>query len=261
MAEKIDSLFDLLTTINTTRKELVEAIYVDGPCYTDAVDNELNKNLVKSVDPYTSLDGDETAKSIQIFKDLIKDTNLSTPIKNSKNMEFTFEETDGVLDLSNIDAAKLTDGENTKLTKDFKLRDFIFSATAKARGIDNTPDSQALKNITQMAHIVQAIQDELGMKIHVNSCYRGPALNTAVGGAKNSDHKYGAAVDIKVLPFSLQNNMKLWKCVQKLADEGKIKFRQLIFEYGNKLIGPKWVHVSINHPNNAKKDNQRVYVS
>ena len=78
MEEKIDySLFDLLTTINITRKELVEAIYVDSHCYSEAVDKVLNKNLVKAVAPYTSLYGDATDKSIQIFKDLIKDTKQS----------------------------------------------------------------------------------------------------------------------------------------------------------------------------------------
>lgn len=260
MEEKIDySLFDLLTTINITRKELVEAIYVDGHCYSEAVDKVLNKNLVKAVAPYTSLYGDATNKSIQIFKDLIKDTNLSTPIKNSKKMKFRAIE--DVVDLSEIDAAELTDDDNTKLTEDFKLSNFTYSNTAKAKGIDNTPDSESLKNITRIAHVVQRIQDELGMKIQVTSGYRSPALNTAIDGAKNSDHKYGAAADIKVLPFSLRNNMKLWKCVQKLADEGKIKLRQMIFEYGNRSEGPKWVHVSINHPKNSAKDNQRVYVS
>jgi hypothetical protein len=155
----------------------------------------------------------------------------------------------------------LTNLSNRQLTKDFTLYQFINSATARAKGINNDPDQQALNNIIEMAKIVQIIQNELGMRINVNSCFRCPKLNSAVGGATNSDHKYGAAVDIKVIPFSLENNMKLWKCVNRLADEGKIKFRQLIFEYGNRNIGPKWVHVSINHPNNKQKNNQRVYVS
>jgi len=155
----------------------------------------------------------------------------------------------------------LTNLSNLQLTKDFTLYHFINSDTAKARGIKNDPDQQSLNNITEIAKAVQIIQNELGMKLNINSCFRCPKLNSAVGGAANSDHKYGAAADIKVLPSSLENNMKLWKCVNKLADEGKIKFRQIIFEYGNRNIGPKWVHISVNHPNNPQKDNQRVYVS
>ena len=166
-----------------------------------------------------------------------------------------------VLDLSNIIVPELTEGANTKITEDFTLNDFIYSETAKAKGINNMPDEQSLKNIVGIANVIQMIQDELGMKLHVNSCYRGPALNTAIGGAKKSDHIFGAAVDIKVIPFSLENNMKLWNCVNRLADEGKIKFRQLIFEHGNRSKGPQWVHVSINHPNNTIRENQRVFVS
>ena len=87
--------------------------------------------------------------------------------------------------------------EDTKLTKDFKLIDVIYSATAKAKGITNIPDKQSLSNINGIAKVVQMIQDELGMKIQINSCYRGPALNNTTGGAKKSDHAFGRPLILK----------------------------------------------------------------
>lgn len=261
----IDSFLDIFQTVNTTRKQLVESLYVDEACYNEQIDDKLNKEKFEGVYPYSYLAGDENTKSTVIFKDLIKDTDLYNELYGDEEYDYEFDAkyANGFddLDLSNIIAPELTEGTNTKLTTDFKLNDFIYSATANAKGINNMPDKQSLKNITGIAKVVQMIQDELGMKLHVNSCYRGPALNAAIGGAKKSDHVFGAAADIKVIPFSLQNNMKLWNCVNKLANEGKIKFRQLIFEYGNKSQGPQWVHISINHPNNMQKENQRVYVS
>lgn len=261
----INSLLDIFQTVNTTRKNLVESLYVDEACYNDQIDYKLDNAKFEGVYPYSYLEGDEKDKSTIIFKDLIKDTDLYMKLYGDEKFDYKLDENTAIEltdnNSSNITESELTDEPDTKITKDFKLLDFIYSDTAKAKGINNTPDKQSLRNIFDIAKVVQKIQDELGMKIHVNSCYRCPTLNSAIGGAKKSDHVFGAAVDIKVIPFSLENNMKLWNCVNKLADEGKIKFRQLVFEYGDKSKGPKWVHVSINHPNNPQKENQRVYVS
>lgn len=263
----LNSLLDIFQTVNTTRKNLVESLYVDETCYNEEIDDKLDKEKFEAVYPYSYLEGDENDKSIIIFKDLIKDTNLYKELYGDKEFDYKLDANTAIkIDDNNssninITVPELREYEDTKLTKDFKLIDFIYSATAKAKGIANIPDKQSLNNINGIAKVVQMIQDELGMKIHINSCYRGPVLNSTIGGAKKSDHVFGAAADIKVIPFSLENNMKLWNCVNKLADEGKITFRQLIFEYGDKNKGPEWVHISINHANNPQKENQRVYVS
>lgn len=263
----INSLLDIFQTVNTTRKNLVESLYVDEACYNEEIDDKLDKEKFESVYPYSYLEGDENDKSIIIFKDLIKDTELYSKLYGDEEFDYKLDANTAIeIDANNssninITVPELREYEDTKLTKDFKLIDFIYSATAKAKGIANIPDKQSLTNINGIAKVVQMIQDELGMKIQINSCYRGPVLNSTIGGAKKSDHVFGAAADIKVIPFSLENNMKLWNCVNKLADEGKIKFRQLIFEYGDTSKGPEWVHISINHANNPQKENQRVYVS
>ena len=263
----INSLLDIFKTVNTTRKNLVESLYVDEACYNEEIDDKLDKEKFEGVYPYSYLEGDENNKSIIIFKDLIKDTELYSELYGDEEFDYKLDANNAIginADNSsniNITVPELREYEDTKLTKDFKLIDFIYSATAKAKGIANIPDNQSLSNINGIAKVVQMIQDELGMKIHINSCYRCPVLNSTIGGAKKSDHVFGAAADIKVIPFSLENNMKLWNCVNKLADEGKIKFRQLIFEYGDKNKGPEWVHISINHLNNPQRENQRVYVS
>lgn len=263
----INSLLDIFQTVNTTRKNLVESLYVDEACYNEEIDDKLDKEKFEGVYPYSYLEGDENNKSIIIFKDLIKDSELYSKLYGDEEFDYKLD-TNTAIEIDddnssniNITIPELREYEDTKLTKDFKLVDFIYSATAKAKGITNIPDKQSLNNINGIAKVVQMIQDELGMKIHINSCYRGPVLNSTIGGAKKSDHVFGAAADIKVIPSSLENNMKLWNCVNKLADEGKIKFRQLIFEYGDKNKGPEWVHISINHPNNPQKENQRVYIS
>ena len=72
----IDSFLDIFQTINTTRKHLVESLYVDEACYNEEIDGKLIKEKFEGVYPYSNLEGDETDNSNIIVKDLIKDTNL-----------------------------------------------------------------------------------------------------------------------------------------------------------------------------------------
>lgn len=72
----IDSLLDFFQTINITRKQLVESLYVDEACYNEQIDGKLNKEKFEEVYPYSYLEGDETDNSTIIVKDLIKDTDL-----------------------------------------------------------------------------------------------------------------------------------------------------------------------------------------
>ena len=72
----INSLLDIFQTVNTTRKNLVESLYVDEACYNDQIDDKLDNVKFEGVYPYSYLEGDENDKSTIIFKDLIKDTDL-----------------------------------------------------------------------------------------------------------------------------------------------------------------------------------------
>ena len=45
-----------------------------------------------------------------------------------------------------------------------------------------------------------------------------------------------------------------------LKNKGKISCRQIIWEYGKKNVGPKWIHISVNHSKNSYKKKQLVYV-
>ena len=84
----INSLLDIFQTVNTTRKNLVESLYVDEACYNEEIDDKLDKEKFESVYPYSYLKGDEKDKSIIIFKDLIKDTDLYTKLPNNEEFEF-----------------------------------------------------------------------------------------------------------------------------------------------------------------------------
>lgn len=148
-----------------------------------------------------------------------------------------------------------------QLSKNFRLSEFISSGFATKYQIDNTPNEEELQNIqTLVTTVLQPIRDEFGEPIIVSSGFRCERVNNGVGGVKNSDHRFGAAADIKACDGLRSDNMRLWQCIMRMLKEGKLKCRQIIWEYGRKKIGPDWLHISINNNHNSYQDNQIVYI-
>jgi zinc D-Ala-D-Ala carboxypeptidase len=124
-----------------------------------------------------------------------------------------------------------------QLSKNFTLKELTKSDYASRKGIDNTPSSLVVNNLMLLtSKILQPIRDQFGAVI-INSGYRSPQLNVAIGGSKTSDHVLGLAADIEVP--NLSNYMLAKWCEQNL------KFKQLILEfYTPGDVESGWVHIS-----------------
>lgn len=144
-----------------------------------------------------------------------------------------------------------------QLSKNFKLEEFTRSGSATKLGIKNEPSAEQIENMKELCkQILQPIRDHWGEPIIVSSGYRCPKLNTAVKGAANSDHKYGAAVDFHTKSDKPSDNKRLFELCEILLKQGTItNVRQLIDEYGY-----NWIHVSINHKNNSYKNGQVLHL-
>ena len=101
------------------------------------------------------------------------------------------------------------------------------------RNIDNTPPPEMIATLQATARQMDRVRTLLGKPIRVNSGYRSPALNTAVGGASNSAHMSGYAVDFVCPAFGTPSQI----CQAILASD--IRFDQLIQE-------GTWVHISFD---------------
>lgn len=122
-----------------------------------------------------------------------------------------------------------------QITKNFTLEEMYNSETARIKKINNTPSVEIQNNLIALVKdILQPIRDRYGKPIYVNSGYRSPALNKAVGGVANSEHLTGNAVDI-----TSANNKELWALILDMIKKKEIVVGQLIDE--KKL---KWVHIS-----------------
>ena len=125
--------------------------------------------------------------------------------------------------------------------KYFTIQELCKSDTATKRGIENKPGLIEEANLINLVnHILDPLREAYGKPIMVNSGYRSPALNKAVGGASSSQHMTGQAADITA--GSRAKNYKLFNLIRDLD----LPFDQLIFEKGNIKEGPDWVHVSFN---------------
>ena len=124
-----------------------------------------------------------------------------------------------------------------KLSKNFSLAEFTKSQTAERKGIDNTPEGDHLDAaIDLFENVVQSVRDHFGPTT-INSGYRSPALNDAVGGSITSQHCKGQAADIEV-PGVANADLANW-IVENL------EFDQVILEFYTKGIPDSgWVHVS-----------------
>jgi hypothetical protein len=132
------------------------------------------------------------------------------------------------------------------LSANFSLHEMTKSETALRMGFDNTPDSEATENLRNLCvNVLQKVRDHYGKGVKVNSAYRSPESNAAVGGSKTSDHCKGMAADIEI-PGVPNAELAQW-----IMDN--LEYTQLILEFYTPGIPDSgWVHVSYD-PNNLKK--------
>lgn len=88
---------------------------------------------------------------------------------------------------------------NERLSDNFTLEEFTRSETAERLGINNTPGEKELAALRVLVtRTLQPLREALGVTIHVNSGYRCPELNKAVGGVPTSQHQKGEAADLSI---------------------------------------------------------------
>ena len=133
------------------------------------------------------------------------------------------------------------------LSANFTLKELTKSETATRLGLDNTPNDEALENLKLLCEkVLQPVRDHFGKSVTVNSGYRSPESNAAVGGSKTSDHCKGQACDLEI------DGIPNPELAQWIMDN--LEYTQLILEFYTPGGDPNagWVHVSYD-PNNLKK--------
>ena len=128
--------------------------------------------------------------------------------------------------------------------KYFTINELTKSSTASRLHINNTPSQEVKDNLNKLIdNVLDPLRELYGKPIIVNSGYRCPKLNKAVGGARNSQHLIGQASDIRTVTNTKESNKQLFDIIRN----SKLPFDQLINEYDF-----NWVHVSYS-PRNRRQ--------
>jgi hypothetical protein len=121
------------------------------------------------------------------------------------------------------------------------------SPTAKKLGIPNTPTAEHIENMRYCCEkILEPVRNHFGKAVTINSSYRAPKVNEAVGGSKTSQHVNGQAIDFEI------NGISNKIVADWIADN--LEFDQVILEFyveGDKNSG--WVHASIKKEGGNRK--------
>ena len=131
--------------------------------------------------------------------------------------------------------------EDKQLSEFFKLSEMLASQTAVRNCLSNYPSNEVIGNLTKLAkELLDPIRVHFG-PLHIDSGYRAPLVNKAVGGAPSSAHLQGWAADINARQASVtRKNIVDWVKGEEL------QYDQLIFE-------GTWVHISLFGPSSMQR--------
>jgi hypothetical protein len=125
-----------------------------------------------------------------------------------------------------------------RISEHVSLKEGVRSHTATRLNIDNEPSSLDLINMKTIAEqVFEPLRKFVGGPIAINSFYRSPKLNSAIGGSTSSQHCKGYAIDIDD-KYGYKTNAEMYYYIQQNLD-----YDQLIWEFGDDK-NPDWVHVS-----------------
>lgn len=142
----------------------------------------------------------------------------------------------------------------TKLSEHFTLEEMVYSATADANHIDNTPTAEHRAHLQELVtNLLEPLRVAWGKPIRVTSGYRGFRLNEKAKGAKKSAHCVGYAADM--VPSNgdiagFKTFVRTW-----LHKTGK-KYDQYIDEHSGTS---QWVHLAVRSQGRLQRKQDLLY--
>ena len=132
-------------------------------------------------------------------------------------------------------------------------------------GIENVPNEEQVNNLkrlcgwleqlrlryNQMRNEKGEMRNEVGeYPIIINSGFRSPAVNKAVGGATLSNHLTGCAVDIRCI--GIEQAIRYASLLLDISDLNKEDFDELLIEQKAHIY---WIHFAVKPRGNRRRTN------
>ena len=143
---------------------------------------------------------------------------------------------------------------NMKLSEHFELGELTKTKHLTADG--NIPSHVHIENLKRLCGWLEQLRrrwnniyGEGNDPIIINSGYRSPEVNKAIGGVVGSNHLTGCAVDIHV--YGIEQLIRYAAILLDISDLINEDFDELLLERSPK--GTYWLHFAVRPHNNRRK--------
>ena len=144
--------------------------------------------------------------------------------------------------------------KQAKLSQHFTLGELCKTSVRTADG--NIPSHVHIENLKRLSGWLEMLRSEWNKRygdgddpVIINSGYRSPQVNKAVGGVATSNHLTGCAVDIRVL--GMEQLLRYAVILLDISDESQEDFDELLIERNAK--GTYWLHFAVRPEGNRRK--------
>ena len=134
-----------------------------------------------------------------------------------------------------------------KLSEHFTLAELTKTSVM----IENVPNEAQVNNLKRVCQWLERLRSKRNEPIIINSGYRSPQVNKAVGGAPNSNHLTGCAVDIHV--SGMEQLIRYAAILLDISDERQEDFDELLLERSPR--GTYWLHFAVRPFGNRRRIN------